>query len=201
MVRGHGPDHEAGGQGTTCARATITDPPGAESPTVAETSASAPDDQVKRPQPGIVARARSVWSHGLQRPVGALRVVRGTALRTQPDGRPVFDPVRTPSVPGRSAGSCQEAASHREGPDGPTNVSRLTLVSLVVSNELHILSTELPSGIIGIEQLVAGEPTQHMAAYLLFDRSNRFWRQCRGLPELDRWARNTAFSARRRSNE
>ena len=41
------------------------------------------------------------------------------------------------------------------------------------------------AGVIGIEQAVAGEPAQHAAAYLLFDHSNRFWRQCRGLSELD----------------
>jgi hypothetical protein len=32
---------------------------------------------------------------------------------------------------------------------------------------------------------VAGEPTQHAAAHLLFDHGNLFWRQCRGVPELD----------------
>jgi hypothetical protein len=32
---------------------------------------------------------------------------------------------------------------------------------------------------------VAGEPAQHAAAHLLFDRGNRFWRRCRGLSEQD----------------
>lgn len=37
---------------------------------------------------------------------------------------------------------------------------------------------------VAVQQAVAGEPAQHAAAYLHFDRSHRFWRPCRGRPEL-----------------
>ncbi len=37
----------------------------------------------------------------------------------------------------------------------------------------------------GIEQPAAGEPAPHAAAYLRFDHSNLFWRQCQGLSALD----------------
>ena len=37
----------------------------------------------------------------------------------------------------------------------------------------------------GIEQPEAGEPAPHAAAYLRFDHSNPFWRQCQGLSALD----------------
>ncbi len=41
------------------------------------------------------------------------------------------------------------------------------------------------AGVVGIEQPAAGEPAQQAAADLLFDHGTLFWRQCRGLPELD----------------
>jgi hypothetical protein len=41
------------------------------------------------------------------------------------------------------------------------------------------------AGVVGLEQPTVGEPAHHPAADLLFDRSNRFWRQCPGLSELE----------------
>jgi hypothetical protein len=42
------------------------------------------------------------------------------------------------------------------------------------------------AGVVALQQAVAGKPAQHSAAYLLAENNNLFWRQCRGLPELDR---------------
>ena len=54
-----------------------------------------------------------------------------------------------------------------------------------VEREVAIVPGEHVAGIVGIEQAVAGEPAQHAAAHLRFDRGNRFRRQCRGVSELD----------------
>ena len=54
-----------------------------------------------------------------------------------------------------------------------------------VEREAAVFRGQHIAVIIGIEQPAAGEPAEHAAADLLFDHGNRFWRQCRGLSELD----------------